>query len=376
MRKKVNYRLVIFQIILLLILFFNSFIYNFLSNYWMVGFLLLVLLIFKFMYGFEKDRHRYMKNSIMNIIIYLLTFFILYYLLGILITFARNSGYYTWYAFSRFTLRIFIYIILREFLRYNMLCKSDQSKLCTFLCIFIFIMLDITNNIYSYSFTSKYNIFLFFALYVLPAFSNNLFGTYLSKKVGYKPVIFYMEIITLYPYLLPIIPNPKEYMSSIIQFGLPLVFLYREHSFFKKENDDYITRDYNKRHLSNLLIGVLFTVILVYFTSGQFHYHAIAIASCSMSPTIRRGDVVVIEKVDNKYDSIKVGDVIAYEYSKVIIVHRVERIVKDRGEYFFYTKGDANKDSDNWVVEASSIEGKINVKIPFIGYPTVWLNEL
>ena len=72
MKKKVNYRLVIFQIILLLILFFNSFIYNFLSNYWMVGFLLLVLLIFKFMYGFEKDRHRYMKNSIMNIIIYLL----------------------------------------------------------------------------------------------------------------------------------------------------------------------------------------------------------------------------------------------------------------------------------------------------------------
>ena len=376
MRKKVNYRLVIFQIVLLLILFFNSFIYNFLSNYWMVGFLLLVLLIFKFMYGFEKDRHRYMKNSIMNIIIYLLTFFILYYLLGILITFARNAGYYSWYAFSRFTLRIFIYIILREFLRYNMLCKSDQSKLCTFLCIFIFIMLDITNNIYSYSFTSKYNIFLFFALYVLPAFSNNLFGTYLSKKVGYKPVIFYMEIITLYPYLLPIIPNPKEYMSSIIQFGLPLVFLYREHSFFKKENDDYITRDYNKRHLSNLLIGVLFTVILVYFTSGQFHYHAIAIASGSMSPTIRRGDVVVIEKIDNKYDSIKVGDVIAYEYSKVIIVHRVERIVKDRGEYFFYTKGDANKDSDNWVVEASSIEGKINAKIPFIGYPTVWLNEL
>ena len=376
MRKKVNYRLVIFQIVLLLILFFNSFIYNFLSNYWMVGFLLLVLLIFKFMYGFEKDRHRYMKNSIMNIIIYLLTFFILYYLLGILITFARNAGYYSWYAFFRFTLRIFVFILLREFLRYNMLCKSDQSKLCTFLCIFIFIMLDITNNIYSYSFTSKYNIFLFFALYVLPAFSNNLFGTYLSKKVGYKPVIFYMEIITLYPYLLPIIPNPKEYMSSIIQFGLPLVFLYREHSFFKKENDDYITRDYNKRHLSNLLIGVLFTVILVYFTSGQFHYHAIAIASGSMSPTIRRGDVVVIEKIDNKYDSIKVGDVIAYEYSKVIIVHRVERIVKDRGEYFFYTKGDANKDSDNWVVEASSIEGKINVKIPFIGYPTVWLNEL
>ena len=45
----------------------------------------------------------------------------------------------------------------------------------------------------------------FFALYLLPSFSNNLLGTYLSKKVGYKPVIFYMEVITIYPYILPLV---------------------------------------------------------------------------------------------------------------------------------------------------------------------------
>ena len=115
MRKKVNYRLVIFQIILLLILFFNSIFYNFLNNYKMIGFIIVLLLIFKFLFGFEKDRHRYMKNSIINIIMYLLTFFILYYLLGIVITFARNAGYYSLYGFLNFTLRIFIYIVKRIF---------------------------------------------------------------------------------------------------------------------------------------------------------------------------------------------------------------------------------------------------------------------
>ena len=93
MRRKVNVRLEVFQIILILLLLLNSTFYNFLSNYYLILFLGLCLVIFKLLFGFEKDRHRYIKDVILNITIYLLTFFILYYLLGIFISFARNSGY-------------------------------------------------------------------------------------------------------------------------------------------------------------------------------------------------------------------------------------------------------------------------------------------
>ena len=134
--------------------------------------------------------------------------------------------------------------------------------------------------------------------------------------------------------------------------------------------------DYSKKRISLLLGSLVFTIVLVYFTSGYFHYHAIAVASGSMNPEIKKGDVVIVEKIDDNYSSLNIGDVIAFKYEKVIIVHRIVNIVKDRGHYYFYTKGDANKKEDNFSIKEDMIEGKVNVKIPLIGLPTVWLNEL
>ena len=117
-------------------------------------------------------------------------------------------------------------------------------------------------------------------------------------------------------------------------------------------------------------------MILVYFTSGYFHFHAIAVASGSMEPNIHKGDIAIIEKIEDDYDKLEVGQVIAYKYEGVIVVHRLINILDDRGEYFYYTKGDANKEEDNWVVEKDMIIGIVNHRIPYAGMPTVWLNEL
>lgn len=375
-RKNAYLRIERFLIILLLLLGINSFIYNFLSNYYMIAFLIILLVIFKIFFGFEKDRHRYAKDVIMDLVVYLLTFFIIYYLFGLLITFARNNGYYSWYGFSHFTLRLFLYVCLREFFRYQVLNKCEGSKASFILSIIVFIIMDISNNFYFYSFNSKYNIFIFISLYFLPVLGNNLLASYLDTKVGYKPVLFYMLVTTLYTYIMPIIPNPNEYLASVINFCLPMVVLYKQYSFFKKESDEDITRDYNKTNVPLLSFSLILTVFLVYFTSGYFHYHAIAVASGSMFPAIAKGDVVIVEKLDEDINKLKVGDVIAFNYSNTVIVHRLVNIINDRGEYFFYTKGDANNDVDSFVIKKGMIEGKVKVNIPLVGYPTVWLNEL
>ena len=75
-------------------------------------------------------------------------------------------------------------------------------------------------------------------------------------------------------------------------------------------------------------------------------------------------------------DSIKKGDVLAFKYDKVTIVHRVVNIAQDQGHYYFYTKGDANNHEDNFTIEEEMIIGVVNIRIPWIGIPTVWLNEL
>ena len=185
-----------------------------------------------------------------------------------------------------------------------------------------------------------------------------------------------MLVMELYTYLLPIFPNPNKYIASIINFSVPVILLYKQYSYFLKESDEDIPRNYKKKSIPWLIVSLVITIILVYFSSGYFDYHAIAVASGSMNPVILKGDVVIVKKVDDNLGSLEVGDVIAFQYNDAIVVHRITKIIKDRGQYYFYTKGDANKSSDNFVVEEHMIKGIVKYKIPFIGYPTVWLNRL
>ena len=58
------------------------------------------------------------------------------------------------------------------------------------------------------------------------------------------------------------------------------------------------------------------------------------------------------------------------------MVHRIIKIEKEDGKYFFYTKGDANNSPDNYVVTEDMVVGTTNLTLPYLGLPTVWLNEM
>ena len=374
--KKGYKRLLIFEIFVFLVLILNSFAENILSGYKMIIFLLILLGIFIIFFGFERDKHRYIKDIILETIIYLFIFFIIFYLLGIFISFARVEGYYTWYGLRVFVIQIILTIILREILRYMVMCKSEGSKLLLILTCLLFIFIDISTTIYYTNFSTKYSSFLFIALTLLPSISNNIVFSVITLKVGYKPIILYSLVIGLYRYLFPIIPNPDEYLTSIIMFLVPVFYGYRIYRFYDKVKDKQLERDYNKKRYGYLLIPSFMIIILVYFTSGYFHYHAIAVASGSMTPSILKGDIVVIEKIDGDFSKLKKGQVIAYKYDNIVIVHRLINIIEEKGTYYFYSKGDANDEEDNWVINEDMIIGVVNVKIPYLGLPTVWLNEL
>ena len=185
--------------------------------------------------------------------------------------------------------------------------------------------------------------------------------------------------MNLYIYLLPVIPNPNEYLTSLIRFLLPILVAYRVYNFYKK---DITKKEVEEVEISKtnkfiaLLIPTIIVIFLVYITSGYFKYWAIAIISGSMSPNINKGDVVIVEKINKDYSKLRKGQVVAYKYHGIIVVHRLEKILKIGDTYYFYSKGDANKDIDNYQIDEDMIIGVVNLKIPYIGYPTVWLNTL
>lgn len=374
--KKSYIKLFSLEIILFFFLILNSFVSSILSRYNLIMCLILLIFLFKKGFGFEKDRHRFTKDIIMEMIIFLLGYFILYYVFGLVIGFYRAGNYFTLNGFRDFLIPLTIIAILKEFLRYNFMQKSEGSKILRVCTIVLFILLDVTNVLYYSNYDSKYEVFLFIALYLMPAISKNIACSYITVKTGYKPVIFYQLVMTLYVYILPILPNPSEYISSIIQFVVPLILMYRMYLLFDKYTNKVVERNYNKRSFAVFVPTLIVTAILVYFVSGYFHFHAIAIASGSMSPEINKGDVVVVEKIDEKYDLLQEGQVIAYKHGNIVVVHRLINIIKSDNNYYFYTKGDANEDDDNWVINQDDIIGIVKVKVPFVGLPTVWLNEL
>lgn len=371
-------RLLIFEAVLMLILSINSFILNWLNGYYIAIFLFLITIIFKFLFGFEKDRHRYTKDIIYEILIMLLIFFLLFYLSGLFLSFTKVGNYYTLHNIITFIVPIILTICIKEFLRYQVLTKSEGSKLLNIASCILFIFIDITTTIYYTDFSSKHSIFIFLALTLLPAISTNISCSYIVKKTGYKPVLMYSLIMNLYMYLLPIIPNPNEYITSLIRFLLPVLVAYRIYVFYKKDSEEEEEEVKNSKtgKYITLFISSMVVIFLVYITSGYFKYWAVAIISGSMHPTIDRGDVVIIEKINKDYTRLKEGQVIAYKYNGIIVVHRLVKILKIDDTYYFYSKGDANKDIDNYQIEEDMIIGVVNLKVPYIGYPTVWLNTM
>ena len=120
------------------------------------------------------------------------------------------------------------------------------------------------------------------------------------------------------------------------------------------------------------IIIVLLTIIIL--VSGIFGYKMIAIGSNSMTPVYEKGDAIIYEKVDT--NDIEEGDIIVFEKNKILVSHRVIKIKEDFTKRYFYTKGDANNTPDNDYTNEEDVRGVVKRVVKYIGYPTVWINEM
>ena len=377
--KKGYTKVLIIELILIAFLLLNSFVVNVLSNYMLVLFLFLSLCLYKIFFDFEKNKHRNTNDIIIYLIIYLLIVVVLYYAIGFFTGFVKIPNYYNLYGLFNIILPIVLTILISEFFRYQLLRKSEGNLKLIVLTTILFILVDVTNSIYFADFSSGYSIIVFVGITLLPSICKNIFCTYTSAKTWYKPAIILSLCVGLYKYLLPIIPDFNEYLLSMFSLLVLAVITLLLTRILKDESDvqpELDSRNQRKVFVAAYIFEILFAIILIYFVSGYFRYYAIAIASNSMYPTFERGSVAIIRKIDENYHELKVGDIIAYHYENRIIAHRIAKMIEVDETKYYYTKGDANEGIDNYVVRQDMIMGTINTYIPFIGYPTVWLNEL
>lgn len=98
-------------------------------------------------------------------------------------------------------------------------------------------------------------------------------------------------------------------------------------------------------------------------------YTPLTVASDSMSPTFRTGDMIVIRKCDPS--KLKEGDIITFHTiinnQYALNTHRIAEIQDMNGARSYVTKGDNNAIADTHMIADGDIVGQFVTKLPGVG---------
>ena len=325
---------------------------------------LLTHLFYHFYLGEVWEKKKYLKETCKTIGILLCLYYLFYFCIGIIVGYKLipdHSGWTNGLLLGNF--------ILLELLRDRFVKRKGNIKFLTIL----FACLSFTNIYFFFSLKSVETIFIVFLISLIESF----FLTDVAVLVGRIPTILY-RILILSPILIfPVIPDFHSFIIGLI-FILALLFLWIQLKKYNSDHKKWISKIRSTKDHDLIFIPIILMLIMIFLlTTGTLDYQLYAIASNSMKPEFQRGDIVFFERIkDENVKKIKVGDIVVYKTEERMIVHRVVEKRYENGKNIFITKGDYNDQVDEKSVMESDIVGVVKTHISYLGYPTVWVNEL
>ena len=143
-----------------------------------------------------------------------------------------------------------------------------------------------------------------------------------------------------------------------------------------------------KRDYMNTIIMILVVILVVFiFWYGlrfvfRTEHPILAVASGSMEPVLYKGDLILVEGIQNisdvhaaPQDADPPGDILVYQGTTNLIVHRAidKKIVN--GRTLFITHGDANDPGAREQVDEDSVIGRYTgIKVPLLGHIALFFN--
>lgn len=109
----------------------------------------------------------------------------------------------------------------------------------------------------------------------------------------------------------------------------------------------------------------------------------VTVVSYSMLPTLDRGDMLILKGVP--FEELEAGeekgkgDIIVYICQadncpgEKLIVHRLYKKFDDGT---FRSWGDNNPAPDPWTGKAEWVKGKVVQRVPYVGYPRLWMSAV
>lgn len=217
----------------------------------------------------------------------------------------------------------------------------------------------------------------FIAQYLIPDFLQNLMATYLAFLGGWLPALIYMGIMQAFHWLSPILPDLKWITAALIGIMCPAFSLAAMQGIYLKDTKAIKKTEKDKDGLAGWLVTSLVSIGIIWFSVGVFPVYPSVIATGSMEPMIKPGDIIIVKKIHdmNDIDQLKPGDVIQFKRGSILISHRIIEVMVRDDEKSYRTKGDNNRGADTQFVKPEDIKGTIEYVIPKLGWPTLLIKQ-
>lgn len=264
-----------------------------------------------------------------------------------------------------------VIIFASEYIRYIIRAQEDKRAdvLAYFSCVVAEVL--ILGNI---GYVISFNRFMdFVGITLFPAVVANLLYHYLSRRYGMYPNIVYRAILALYIYIIPFESAIPDSLLAFAKIFIPIAIYFFIDALYEKKRR-YALKKKNKFAVVITVLAVAILASVMMLISNRFRFGALVVATPSMTGELNVGDVAIFEQYGDR--KVEEGRVIVFEKDDTVVIHRVVDIQTINGRTRYYTKGDANEDADAGFIYESDIRGLVDYKIPYIGYPTLWLRSL
>lgn len=323
-------------------------------------------------------RMRSKLDIIQSVSIVMIIYSMIYFSLGLVFGYERSPYSHSFTAVLK-NLWMFISVIgFQEYVRFQLVKLSPKNLSNYAIITLIFIVADIDFWNFSSKFVSNVELFKYLSQTIIPLVVSNCLFTYLTTVSGNVSSTLYRGIINIMIILLPIFPNINWLIKAMMDIILVIIIALYTNYIDIKSSRILNRRQLKKESVISYIPFVVVLVVVVCFVGGTFKYQPIAVLSDSMSPEFSRGDSVIIEKIDkNKLKNLKKGNILYYSKDGKLIIHRIVTVKYDdvTNKIEVKTKGDNNNTEDPWVITNEEIIGTVKFMIPYIGYPSVLVNE-
>ncbi len=262
-------------------------------------------------------------------------------------------------------------IVGSELIRERLLMQKNRTVNILSFCAFILCEIAM---LYEWFSVETFSVFRnFFASTVFPCIASGVLYHFISKRYGALPVIAYRLIITLYSILIPIYPSVPVSLLCFLKILFPILAVFFIGTLYERKKKSFSRKKSRVQVVLTAIIILLMTGVMM-LISCRFRFGLLVVGSESMTGAIDKGDAIIYEEYNGQI--IEDGQILVFEKNKSVYIHRVEKIENIDGQIRYTTKGDRNDSSDTGYITRDNIIGITDLKIKYIGYPTLWVRDL